>query len=85
MNHINMDLSVSEFEEVVPVRNPITNVSCTVARSGHCMAADESDLYVFGGYNPSRANSTAGGVLVELWKFNFASKIWSRLESSTLR
>jgi len=50
------------------------------------MFADESDLYVFGGYNPTEGIFDRNGVghsqvLPELWRFNFASQKWTNIVS----
>ncbi|KAL8585937.1 hypothetical protein ACOMHN_061098 [Nucella lapillus] len=51
-------------------------------RSGHSMVSDESNLYVFGGYNPlGRINQGQPTVLDELWKFNFATEKWTKIET----
>jgi hypothetical protein len=59
------------------------------ARSGHRIVCDDKSLYSFGGYNPSiycdpdiRHDPTwleNRPLFKELWKYNFASKIWERL------
>ena len=59
------------------------------ARSGHRVVCDEKNLYSFGGYNPfvhNDSDTTEDPVweenrplFKELWKYNFASKIWKRL------
>ena len=55
-------------------------------RSGHCVCADESNMYVFGGYSPSdeRNNVNKNQVLPELWKFNFASQKWIEIETEDI-
>ncbi|KAH3807971.1 kelch domain-containing protein 10-like [Dreissena polymorpha] len=52
-------------------------------RSGHCMCADESDIYIFGGYSPmdDRNGVRQSRVLPELWRFNFASQKWSQVDA----
>lgn len=57
-----------------------------VGRSGHCMAADDANIYVFGGYNPRGRHcpEISGGlpcVLIELWAFNFSSGTWRMIET----
>ena len=54
-----------------------------VGRSGHCMTSDESDFFLYGGYSPadSRNGIDQNRVLPELWRFNFASEEWVKLET----
>ncbi|XP_071085575.1 kelch domain-containing protein 10-like [Haliotis cracherodii] len=55
-----------------------------IGRSGHSMVADDANIYVFGGYNPRgciREDIESACVLVELWKFNFATWKWTNLTS----
>lgn len=59
------------------------------ARSGHRIVCDDKNLYSFGGYNPFIYNDPDirndlvwlqnRPLFKELWKYNFASKIWQRL------
>ncbi|XP_059843028.1 kelch domain-containing protein 10 isoform X4 [Hypanus sabinus] len=54
------------------------------ARSGHRCVADNSNLYVFGGYNPDYEESggpenEAYPLFRELWRYNFASGIWQQV------
>ncbi|VVC92686.1 kelch domain-containing protein 10 homolog [Leptidea sinapis] len=59
---------------------------CPRPRSGHRIACDDTNIYCFGGYNPSlppsqlqRHNPTwtpARPLFRELWSFNLASKRW---------
>jgi hypothetical protein len=59
------------------------------ARSGHRIVCDDKNLYSFGGYNPFINNDPDirndpvwfenRPLFKELWKYNFASKIWKRL------
>ena len=55
-------------------------------RSGHCMVADESDIYVFGGYSPKdeRNGMAQSNVLPELWKFNFACENWTNVMADNI-
>ncbi|OQV25786.1 Kelch domain-containing protein 10 [Hypsibius exemplaris] len=48
-------------------------------RSGHRIAADEGNLYSFGGYNPA-GRQREGSLYRELWKFNLATKRWTLLK-----
>uniref|UniRef100_A0A8C5TBH4 Kelch domain-containing protein 10 n=1 Tax=Malurus cyaneus samueli TaxID=2593467 RepID=A0A8C5TBH4_9PASS len=57
---------------------------CPPARSGHRCVADNSNLYVFGGYNPDYDES--GGsenedypLFRELWRYNFATDTWHQM------
>lgn len=54
------------------------------ARSGHRIVCDDKNLYSFGGYKPLVIENQVwlGGnspLFKELWKYNFASKLWKRL------
>ncbi|KAJ4427110.1 hypothetical protein ANN_24725 [Periplaneta americana] len=59
------------------------------ARSGHRVVCDDKNLYSFGGYNPSIHNDPdirddpvwleSRPLFKELWKYNFASKMWKRV------
>lgn len=73
------------------------NAVCQIpyARSGHRIGADSANLYSFGGYNPvlhpgedEQNNRGADNLWVEsyplfreLWKFNYASKKWSKFKN----
>ena len=50
------------------------------------MVADESDIYVFGGYSPKdeRNGMAQSNVLPELWKFNFASEKWTNVTADNI-
>uniref|UniRef100_A0A671R0C4 Kelch domain-containing protein 10 n=2 Tax=Sinocyclocheilus TaxID=75365 RepID=A0A671R0C4_9TELE len=56
------------------------------ARSGHRCVADNTNLYVFGGYNPDYDES--GGsenedypLFRELWRFHFATGTWQQIRT----
>lgn len=56
------------------------------ARSGHRCVADQSNLYVFGGYNPDYDES--GGsenddypLFRELWRYHFATGTWQQIHT----
>ncbi|MBN3298403.1 KLD10 protein, partial [Amia calva] len=56
------------------------------ARSGHRCVADNSNLYVFGGYNPDYDES--GGsenedypLFRELWRYHFATGTWQQMRT----
>ncbi|XP_072418968.1 kelch domain-containing protein 10 isoform X4 [Chiloscyllium punctatum] len=54
------------------------------ARSGHRCVADNSSLYVFGGYNPDFEESGGPGnedypLFRELWRYHFASGTWQQV------
>ncbi|XP_076435999.1 kelch domain-containing protein 10-like [Babylonia areolata] len=77
---------MSEFELVYPCLGSKTLTDEEpVGRSGHSMVPDESNLYIFGGYNPlGRAvNQGQPTVLDELWKFNFATEKWTKIETES--
>lgn len=65
-----------------------TNSIIPQARSGHRVACDNDNLYVYGGYNPDIAapeseggqNGTEGCLFREVLKFNFASMAWTKLD-----
>ncbi|PSN30842.1 Kelch domain-containing protein 10 [Blattella germanica] len=75
-------------------RGPNVSNKCRApyARSGHRVVCDEKNLYSFGGYNPALSNDTYliedsvwqenRPLFKELWKYNFASRIWTRLSCS---
>lgn len=60
-----------------------------IARSGHRIVCDDKNLYSFGGYNPLLNHFPTlwndpvwlenRPLFKELWKYNFASKVWKRL------
>ncbi|GAU88483.1 hypothetical protein RvY_01175 [Ramazzottius varieornatus] len=54
-----------------------------MARSGHRIVADETNLYCFGGYNPQLNNlqNETFGLFPELWKFNFCTRKWTEIKS----
>ena len=73
-----------DFELIYP--RPGTKVLVDVeptGRSGHSMVSDDSNLYVLGGYNPLGRvlNQGRPTVLEELWKFNLATRKWTKLET----
>ncbi|KAL4220108.1 Kelch domain-containing protein 10 [Mactra antiquata] len=76
-------LSTVKFKKLLPKFTP-SDTYRPKGRSGHCMCADEANLYVFGGYSPmdERNGVLSSRVLPELWKFNFASQKWSKISSS---
>ena len=56
------------------------------ARSGHRCVADNTNLYVFGGYNPDYEES--GGpenedypLFRELWRYHFATGSWQQIRT----
>lgn len=56
------------------------------ARSGHRCVADNTNLYVFGGYNPDYDES--GGpenpdhpLFRELWRYHFATRTWQQIRT----
>ncbi|XP_019870567.1 kelch domain-containing protein 10 homolog isoform X2 [Aethina tumida] len=79
-----------KFEEIVPSQKK----HVPHPRSGHRIGADSSNFYSFGGYNPTITNSDNldaedDGFLVwsyplfqELWKFNYASRQWTKFKIS---
>ncbi|KAL5004714.1 hypothetical protein ScPMuIL_018170 [Solemya velum] len=56
-----------------------------IGRSGHCVAADESNIYVFGGYNPKGRDchdqSGPPCVLIELWIYNLSTGAWRKMKT----
>lgn len=74
-----------DFELIYP--RPGTKVLVDVeptGRSGHSMVSDDSNLYILGGYNPLGRilNQGRPTVLEELWKFNLATRKWTKLETA---
>lgn len=61
-------------------------------RSGHRIGADSANFYSFGGYNPLVPNSVetitddyyvqSFPLFQELWKFNYASRQWTKYPNS---
>ncbi|XP_052815144.1 kelch domain-containing protein 10-like [Mya arenaria] len=74
--------STAKFRNIQPRYKPY-DTKRPKGRSGHCMCADDSDIYVFGGYSPmdDRNGVRQSRVLPELWRFNFASQKWSKVAS----
>ncbi|XP_077986715.1 kelch domain-containing protein 10-like [Glandiceps talaboti] len=58
------------------------------ARSGHRAVADNTNLYVFGGYNPDlfddhyEDDDSCNPLFRELWCFNFATGLWTEVDTS---
>ena len=73
------------FRHIYPKFNPYDRTR-PKGRSGHCMVADESDIYVFGGYSPKdeRNGMSQSNVLPELWKYNFASERWTFVDADNV-
>lgn len=56
------------------------------ARSGHRCVADNTNLYVFGGYNPDYDESGGSDnedypLFRELWKYHFATGCWQQIRT----
>ncbi|XP_033648079.1 kelch domain-containing protein 10-like isoform X2 [Asterias rubens] len=60
------------------------------ARSGHAAVADDNNLYIFGGYNPDletlqdyfgRNEEMLFPLFQEIWRYNFDTNMWSRLQT----
>lgn len=78
---------IFECEEVKP--NKKRKRSLPFPRSGHRIVADSQNLYSFGGYNPlypcyavtvmddDESPVNTYPLFRELWKFNYASKVWT--------
>lgn len=67
------------FEEIQPNEMGVV----PLPRSGHQIVADSKNMYVFGGYNPIVSNLRFDGepdypLLQEMWRFNFASREWTK-------
>ncbi|KAL5015388.1 hypothetical protein ScPMuIL_009658 [Solemya velum] len=72
------EVNPSNYEEVCEQLHP---------RSGHRIVVDDSNLYSLGGYNPDfweveDAEDTYYPLFKELWKFNFATMKWRKLQTS---
>ncbi|XP_048466171.1 kelch domain-containing protein 10 isoform X2 [Rhincodon typus] len=68
----------------IPYRFLKTGFTSPPARSGHRCVADNSSLYVFGGYNPDYEESGGPGnedypLFRELWRYHFASGTWQQV------
>lgn len=66
--------------------SPLAGHRAPPARSGHRCVADQSNLYVFGGYNPDYDES--GGsenddypLFRELWRYHFATGTWQQIHT----
>lgn len=66
------------YEKVEPLGDVVP-----LPRSGHRLVADDCNMYAFGGYNPlvdeSEENINTYPLFQELWRFNFASRRWSKI------
>ncbi|XP_023026034.2 scruin like at the midline isoform X1 [Leptinotarsa decemlineata] len=78
-----------QFDKIIPSAGS----KQPVPRSGHRIGADSSNFYSFGGYNPLVRGEVEQNddddfwvqsfpLFQELWKFNFASKRWTRFRNS---
>lgn len=75
--------TADEFELIYPRAKVLLDLEPT-GRSGHSMVAEDANLYILGGYNPlGRVLNRQGRptVLEELWKFNFATRKWTRMDA----
>ncbi|ESO88776.1 hypothetical protein LOTGIDRAFT_125466, partial [Lottia gigantea] len=57
-------------------------------RSGHRIVVTDANLYSIGGYNPNfwdehNDETTYYPLFRELWKFNFATRLWTQLETQS--
>lgn len=59
-------------ETLLETVRPAANSQVPEPRSGHRCAADDGNMYVFGGYSPHNENF----LYRELWRFNIATKTW---------
>lgn len=76
-----------KYKEIKPL-NCNNNTRIPYPRSGHRIGADSANFYSFGGYNPLIPNSMETStddyyaqsfpLFRELWKFNYASRQWSK-------
>ncbi|KAK7461177.1 hypothetical protein BaRGS_00024044 [Batillaria attramentaria] len=86
MSSLDVNTGRSEFELIYPREGARVLLDLQpTGRSGHSMVSDESNLYILGGYNPlGRVLNQQGRptVLEELWKFNFATRQWSKIEAA---
>ena len=84
-------IQVGRFALIEPRKTENKSTLVPKGRSGHCSVADDKNLYVYGGYNPQEgpmlvANGPATyfvpsrQVMAELWKFNFATNCWNKVE-----
>lgn len=74
----------SQFELIYPTAGAkVLSEKEPTGRSGHSMVANDGNLFVLGGYNPLGRTLSNGRptVLEELWKFNFASRKWTKIEA----
>ncbi|XP_051910969.1 kelch domain-containing protein 10 isoform X1 [Hippocampus zosterae] len=75
---------LNKFEKLAG--RPLHGRRTPAARSGHRCVADDTNLYVFGGYNPDYDES--GGsenedypLFRELWKYHFATGRWQQIQT----
>lgn len=75
-----------KFRKLYPKTSPEVNFGPD-ARSGHRIVIDDSNIYSYGGYNPSPSSTITDPrdmaefpLFRELWKFNLTSNIWNRLD-----
>lgn len=83
----NYEFKPFKYEKITP--SPGTKLP--IPRSGHRIGADAANFYSFGGYNPEVTSDPEYGndqeddyyvqsypLFRELWKFNYASKRWTK-------
>uniref|UniRef100_A0A6Q2WPX7 Kelch domain-containing protein 10 n=1 Tax=Esox lucius TaxID=8010 RepID=A0A6Q2WPX7_ESOLU len=80
---------LNKFEKLTgrpPLRVSLSGLHMPPARSGHRCVADNTNLYVFGGYNPDYDES--GGqenedypLFRELWRYHFATGTWQQIRT----
>ncbi|KAA8580180.1 hypothetical protein FQN60_005715, partial [Etheostoma spectabile] len=80
---------LNRFEKLThrpPHRETLAGHRTPPARSGHRCVADNTNLYVFGGYNPDYDES--GGsenedypLFRELWRYHFATGCWQQIQT----
>ena len=77
------------FQPLVMHKHEVQSIARPKGRSGHRIVCDETNLYSYGGFNPSVADdllmqddpvwNRSKPLFEELWKFNFVTEQWHRI------
>ncbi|XP_054720269.1 kelch domain-containing protein 10-like [Uloborus diversus] len=79
--------NINKVTKLEPSGNRRKGSKCPEPRSGHRIVVYNGNVYAFGGFNPSIHDDDTDGeqhqvLFKELWRFNFAAKNWTRLETT---